>query len=505
MMKQSQFASKIFFLCALLSGPRWYFEGTDAHSWLACSDYRGDVNYFEQDRCFGWARRWDDRGSDLTAAQPNGYQIAVESPDNRAYASEGCDRPLVVQGSPSWTDSYSTGFPHAIYEQGGVYCMAWSMQNHATAPEDCTNSQAKSDAAARDSLFLYISTVNPSTDPSQTEFFVRNINEVAGLAHSCDPNGSHYGTAGEEDRCQLGLEKQREPRDCKGFQRSPAFCENTGSAMGTGCFLVPEDLPTGHYVGQWYWNTTFVRPTYVQETAYKSCFDFEVVPSGDATRRAPELPPGTKGNPTGSLPCVNNVEAFEEFLQTTISTTNPPTTSPPPQNDTDGNSNNNGDSNCSPLYERCGGEGWNGPSCCVDGTECIELYTGWPQCFPTNSEVQHQQPQPQTEPPSQAPTQESCSPLHERCGGEGWKGPSCCVDGTECIELYAGWPQCLPTDGEGQHQQQQPQKQPPSQAPMRESCSPLWERCGGEAWTGPTCCQEGQCVEQHPNWFVCML
>jgi len=440
--KRFQCTPSVWFLYYLVA--HQYFERIDAHSWLACSDYRGDVNYFEQDNCFGWARRWDDRGSDLTAPQPKGYHIAVESPDNRAFANDGCDRPL-VPGSSSWKDSYSTEFPHAIYEQGQVYCMAWSMQNHATTPEDCTNTQAKSDAAGKDSLYLYISTVNPDADPSQRDFFFRNINEIAGLANSCDPNGSQWS---DEDRCQLGLEKHRETRDCKGFQRSPAFCENTGSAMGTGCFLVPDDLPTGHYVGQWYWDTTFFRPTFVQNTAYKSCFDFEVVPSGSTDIRNPELPPGTKGTPTGSLPCVNNVERFEEILQKTISTTNPPTASPPPpsNNDTNNNdsSNSNGtvnNNNCSPLYQRCGGAGWNGPSCCVDGTECIELYEGWPQCLPTNFESQ----------------------------------------------------------------QQEPQTSAPTPSPTQTTCSPLWERCGGENWTGATCCEQGNCIEQHPNWFVCML
>jgi hypothetical protein len=62
--------------------------------------------------------------------------------------------------------------------------------------------------------------------------------------------------------------------------------------MGTGCFLIPDDIPVGHYIGQWYWNTTFVRPTYVQDSAYKSCFDFEVVSAG--TSHQSGFPPGTK-------------------------------------------------------------------------------------------------------------------------------------------------------------------------------------------------------------------
>ena len=435
-MKTSSFNSKVLVASFLLS--QVCLQDVSAHSWLACSDYRGDVNYFEQDKCFGWARRWEDRGSALTAPQPKGYQIAIESNNSpRAFANNGCDRPMGSSSSAFWKDGYSAEFPHATYEQGQVYCMTWSMQNHATTPEDCTNNQAKSDAAARDSLYLYISNVNPTVDPSQDEFLLRNINEVAGLANDCNPHNEAYS---QEEACQLGLEKQQEARDCKGFQRSPAFCENTGQAMGTGCVFIPEDMPTGHYVGQWYWNTTFVRPTFVQETAYKSCFDFEVVAagtmSGSTYASMPE--PGTKGTPVGSLPCVNNLETFEAVLHRTLPTMSP---SMPPNNDPPNGS-------CSPLYERCGGEGWNGPTCCVDGTECIEFYVGWPQCMPATNE---QQP---------------------------------------VVEIE---------ESEESEEESEESQEEPSQ------CSALWTRCGGENWTGSTCCQEGECIEQHPNWFVCMV
>ena len=39
--------------------------------------------------------------------------------------------------------------------------------------------------------------------------------------------------------------------DCKGYQRSPRFCENTDRAMATGCFQIPADFSSGHYVFQW--------------------------------------------------------------------------------------------------------------------------------------------------------------------------------------------------------------------------------------------------------------
>ena len=109
-------------------------------------------------------------------------------------------------GSSSyWKNAYSTEFSHATYEQGQVYCMEWSMQNHATTPEDRTNNQAKSDAAASDSLYLFVSSVNPVVDPSQDEFFLRNMNEIAGLASSCNLYSPCYS---QVEACQLGLQKQ---------------------------------------------------------------------------------------------------------------------------------------------------------------------------------------------------------------------------------------------------------------------------------------------------------
>ncbi|KAL7545178.1 hypothetical protein ACHAWF_008528 [Thalassiosira exigua] len=397
-----------------------------AHSWLACTDYRGDVNYFSQEHCYGWARRWADRGSALTQPAAKGYQIAVESPDSpRAFASNGCDRPMATSGS--WRDAYTNDFPHATYEQGNVYCIAWSMQNHATTPEDCDNPHAKSDPATTDSLALYVSSANPQQDPSQSEFLLRNINEVVGLAYVCHPEDPNYT---KEAFCQLGLEQQTETCDCKGFQRSPAFCENTGSALGTGCFWLPDDFPTGHYVGQWYWNTTFDRSTFVQQIAYKTCFDFEVVESNGQDNSRPS--PGTKGSPIGSLPCVNNMEIFESVLHTSllVPTTSPILDEPSPYSPT-----TDQETNCSTLHQRCGGPAWNGPTCCLDGTECVELYEGWPQCMPSAT----------FELPTMPPT--------------------------------------FPED----------------------TCASLWTRCGGEAWEGPTCCQEGDCIEQHPNWYVCIL
>jgi hypothetical protein len=175
-------------------------------------------------------------------------------------------------------------------------------------------------------------------------------------------------------------------------------------------------------------------------------FYLKVVSEGTAANGNNEIPPGTKGSPTGSLPCVNNVGIFEAVLHKALL----PIARLLSRDNVNQNSNSN--NSCSVLHECCGGEGWNGPLCCVDGTEFIDIYTDWPQCMPSSTieEQQEQQPNPH------------------------------------------------PSDDKNILSQQIPSTSP-------SSCSPLWERCGGENWTRATCCREGDCIEQHPNWFVCSI
>jgi len=178
-------------------------------------------------------------------------------------------------------------------------------------PASCANQQSKTDAGLDDDLWLFVSARDPVADPSQSEFFSRNINEVAGLASDCDP--SKPDSAASTAACQLGLEKHANfERDCKGFLRAPRFCDSSGEAMGTGCWKVPETMNAGRYVGQWYWRTSFLRPDAdnLQTLSYQSCFDFQVVPAGTTAGT-----PGTTGVPDSDLPCTNNVLAFADVVR----------------------------------------------------------------------------------------------------------------------------------------------------------------------------------------------
>lgn len=239
-----------------------------------------------------WSRKWHSNFADSSDVWDYGHHIGRH--DARAHTpQEGsvCDVPM----SSPWQSGYSEEFSFAVYEPGKIYCLAWPTKNHAAA--GCTNAYIPDT-----SLIFSVSKANPSNDPPQEEFNQRNINELAGLATNCDPDSA--GSNATKDECQLGLEKHEQGKiDCKGFQRSPKFCDNTDKAMGTGCFRVPEDMSPGHYVGQWYWEFNVGGP-------YATCFDFQIVAEGSEQARGGLS--GTTGDAdTSQLPCKNNVLKFD--------------------------------------------------------------------------------------------------------------------------------------------------------------------------------------------------
>jgi len=416
----------------------------EAHSWVACTDYRGDVNHFQQEKCFGWPRQY------RPEPRVDGYQIAV--PDSRAFSGHGCDVPM---SSPSWRSGYSPGFPHAVYEPGRVYCLAWPMKNHGWLPDSCTNAHSKSDAGVNDSLALFVSSVNPQTDATQAEFTARNINELAGLARDCAPGSAP--SREMLDECQLGLEKHRDYQaDCKGFLRTPRFCESSGRSMGTGCFRVPTGMAAGHYVAQWHWRSSFRPGTSgaprLQTQAYASCFDFLVVPAG--SREARPGASGTTGTPDSDLPCTNNALKFDAGSAAPAATTTPapppppgapaPTPAPPDPHSPP-------HSPCAGSHEVCAEPGL-APSCCVLGHACTHYRnSGYARCLLASSGLVPPTPTPtlasapaQTAAPAATPARAACTGPHEVCAQPGW-GPACCSAGLRCTYyLNTGYARCLP-------------------------------------------------------------
>lgn len=402
------------------------------HSWVACTDYRGDVNFFEQEKCFAWPRNYRPQKA------ANGYQIA--SPDSQAFSgafNSACNAPMA---SP-WKSGYNNAYPYAVYEPGKVYCLAWPMKNHGWLPESCSESHSKSDAGLNDTLHLYVSMPSPQADPSQAEFETRNINELAGLASNCMPGA---GSNAELSECQLGLEKHENyQRDCKGFLRSPKFCASSGMAMGTGCFQIPSDMALGHYVGQWYWRSSFIRPSRpggLETIPYMSCFDFEVVAEGSPEAHAGQT--GTTGTPDSDLPCENNVL---KFSATSPSPAPMPASVPAPVPRPAPTPTSTHPSSCEGNAEadsECDQPGWTSQKCCPSKQQCIYWQdSGYARCR-SDSTNSSPSPAPVTVPISN----HSCSGEAEaggECARPGWPSEKCCPSGFWCkVWQDSGFARC---------------------------------------------------------------
>lgn len=88
-------------------------------------------------------------------------------------------------------------------------------------------------------------------------------------------------------------------------------------------------------------------------------------------------------------------------------------------------------STCNVLWAKCGGNGWNGTTCCEDGSICVKFDDWYSQCRPSQEE-----------------TDSSCSSLWDQCGGMNWKGPVCCSGNSICKASSAWYSQCVPLDQE---------------------------------------------------------
>lgn len=441
---------------------------SSGHSWVACTDYRGDMNFFEQDKCYAWPRNYRPQKA------ARGYQIA--SPDSHAFAgsfNRACHAPIA---SP-WKSGYNNAYPYAVYEPGKVYCLAWPMKNHGWLPESCAETHSKSDAGLNDTLHLYVSMPSPLNDPSQAEFETRNINELAGLASNCKPGaGSHA----ELSECQLGLEKHGNyQRDCKGFLRSPQFCASSGMAMGTGCFQVPSDMAPGHYVAQWYWRSSFIRPDRpggLETIPYMSCFDFQVVAPGSPEARPGET--GTTGTPDSDLPCENNVLRFNATTSPPVPTPAPvPVPVPIPAPILASNQSTIPPSSCEGESEadgECAQPGWTSEKCCPSGHHCLYWQsTGYGRCRSSSSSLP-----PQTA-PARSPSS-SCSgeaAAGSECARSDWPLEKCCPSGFRCKFWHdSGYARCHVIDAA-----------PPPCVGQAEA----GEECARPDWESVRCCAGG--------------
>lgn len=258
----------------------------NAHSWLACADYRGSVEKYDESKCYAYPRNWESARGGFLAPDPNGYHIGGDSGYNyNPSENAACQFPKANPVDNGYTQKY----PKAVYEQGKTYCLAWPMKNHGAA--QCTNQYIP------DTKFtLFRSAVNPGSDPTITQF---KTNEV-----------THYFGKHQDGNI-----------DCLGFQRSPKFCDNTDKAMGTGCFKVDDNQPLGHYVYQWYWE-------FNPGSVYTTCWDVQVVASGQGrggggVTGASGVVDNLHGVGTSGSICRNNWASAAPSLPAPVTPTNP--------------------------------------------------------------------------------------------------------------------------------------------------------------------------------------
>jgi hypothetical protein len=121
---------------------------------------------------------------------------------------------------------------------------------------------------------------------------------------------------------------------------------------------------------------------------------------------------------------------------------------------------------CAEAWEQCGGQGWQGSTCCASGLTCAELNEWFSMCEPSSlveeagtttaaSATAAPAATTTTAPTTTAVTSTAapattadgaaCAGPWEQCGGNGWTGATCCVSGYACNELSEWHSQCDPS------------------------------------------------------------
>lgn len=223
-----------------------------AHSWVACTDYRGDRTNYDVSFCKGFPRNWQNAGGNAAFGADTGFNYQAP-----ASGARPCRDPL----NGNYASGYTAQFPMAQYASGSTVCLAWPSKNHVAAT--CTNQYIPDT-----SLKLFAAPTGTS-DPSQATFRGTLVRDWT--------------------------EHQNGVIDFKGFQNCPAFCNNMDKSLCSQCFTVPNNLQVGKvYTFQWYW--IFNENT----DPYTTCWEAMIVAgdgsaSGGSTTGASSGTPATTG------------------------------------------------------------------------------------------------------------------------------------------------------------------------------------------------------------------
>lgn len=258
----------------------------NAHSWIHCSDYRGDRGNYESGECYGHPRPMNGQ---VPAMGAFGVDIGYnKQPDTT------CN-----MGASATLSNY----PMARYRQGQEVVLAWPSKNHVAAP--CTNAFIPDT-----SLELFIAPEDADGHPDEFTQIDASFSD--------DPHANGV-------------------MDFKGFQNCPNFCENMDKSLCTGSFFVPADLPDGVYTFQWKWVFNAGTAPYItcfeayvgQDVDLVPVSDPVVAPGGDSGTddSSPDEPqvnctvgewgqcggPGHEGKCcTGGLPCQRQSEWYSQ-------------------------------------------------------------------------------------------------------------------------------------------------------------------------------------------------
>lgn len=82
------------------------------------------------------------------------------------------------------------------------------------------------------------------------------------------------------------------------------------------------------------------------------------------------------------------------------------------------------DSTCAQHRDQCGGQSWQGATCCVPGLKCEAQSQWYSKCVVDDD------------------SSYGCSQLNQQCGGRNWVGFTCCAPGLKCKESNAWYSQC---------------------------------------------------------------
>ncbi|KAG8816279.1 hypothetical protein FRC18_001084 [Serendipita sp. 400] len=168
-------------------------------------------------------------------------------------------------------------------------------------------------------------------------------------------------------------------------------------------------------------------------------------------------------------------------------------------------------SSCAVNWAQCGGQGFTGPTCCQGGWTCTYANPWFSHCLlptSTTTPTSSSSPPPVSSSSSSVNTSVSCAINYAQCGGQGFTGPTCCQSGWTCTYTNPWYSSCLlPTSTITTSSSYSPPPASSSSSSVNTSvsCAVNYAQCGGQGFTGPTCCPSGwTCTYANPWYSSCL-